>query len=207
MNNNNINNINNINNNFIRYNNNNMNFNFNNPMINYNFIRNNNGFNNINFNNLNQGDNGDKNKEKKDNNNNIKYSWLKKEIFTQEIINNKKDDYECTICLENIILNQDINILKCGHIFHYKCIENLVDHKIKRCPNCRCDLKTGEKQSNNLDNSGIFSDFDFDLLSYNFDDDDDFLDIHEINSSFHNNNYDWDNMDDFYEDEDEDEDE
>ena len=83
----------------------------------------------------------------------------------------KKDDYECTICLENIKLNQDINILKCRHIFHYKCIENLVDHKINRCPNCRCDLKTGEKQPCNQNNNlGLLNDIgEFDLISLPYD--------------------------------------
>ena len=70
-----------------------------------------------------------------------------------------------------IKLNQDINILKCGHIFHYKCIENLVDHKIKRCPNCRCDLKTGEKQPCNQNNNlGLLNDIgEFDLISLPYD--------------------------------------
>ena len=76
----------------------------------------------------------------------IKYKWLKKEKLTEEMINKNKDGYECSICLENIKINEDINILKCGHIFHYKCMEELVDHRDNKCPNCRCDLKTGEKQ-------------------------------------------------------------
>ena len=75
-----------------------------------------------------------------------KYKWLKKEKLTEEMIENNKDGIECSICLENIKINEVINILKCGHIFHYKCMEELVDHKDDKCPNCRCDLKTGEKQ-------------------------------------------------------------
>ena len=55
-----------------------------------------------------------------------------------------------------IKLNQDINILKCGHIFHYKCNENLIDHKINRCSNCRCDLKIGEKQTGTQNNIFFF---------------------------------------------------
>ena len=81
-------------------------------------------------------------KEKKKN----EYSWLKKEKLTEELMNKKKEGYECSICLENIKINEDINILKCGHIFHYKCIEELLDHNDNKCPNCRSDLKTGEKQ-------------------------------------------------------------
>lgn len=90
--------------------------------------------------------------EKKDhnNNNNIKYAWLKKEKLTEKIMTEKKDINDCTICLEMLKKNDDINILKCGHIFHYKCIEKVVDHHLSRCPNCRCDLKTGEKQASKI---------------------------------------------------------
>ena len=106
--------------------------------------------------------------EKIENFNIIKYSWLKKEKFTEKLRNEKKDDYECTICLENLKLNEDINILKCGHIFHYKCIENLLAHKSNRCPNCRCDLKTGENQPK----------FSIQDLFYFSDNDDEFIDIY-----------------------------
>ena len=69
-------------------------------------------------------------KEKKKN----EYSWLKKERLSEELMNKKKEGYECSICLENIKINEDINILKCGHIFHYKCIEELLDHNDNKCP-------------------------------------------------------------------------
>ena len=88
-------------------------------------------------------------------NNIIKYSWLKKEKLTEKILK-EKNNYECSICLEIIKKNEDINILKCGHIFHYKCMESLVDHHLSNCPNCRCDLKTGKKQSINQ-NQSIFN--------------------------------------------------
>ena len=125
---------------------------------------------------------------------------MKKELFTQEIIDKKKDGYECTICLENIKLNQDINLLKCGHIFHYKCIENLVDHKIKRCPNCRCDLKTGEKQPNNQNNNlGLLDDIgEFDLNSL-YDENDIPVDLDDSYNSF----YDLNNSNHIYDEEDE----
>ena len=98
-------------------------------------------------NNQNHISNNNVKEEKNENNNNIiKYAWLKKEKLTETIMKEKKDINDCTICLEMLKLNDDINILKCGHIFHYKCIEKVVDHHFSRCPNCRCDLKTGEKQ-------------------------------------------------------------
>ena len=85
-------------------------------------------------------------------------------------------------------INNDINILKCGHIFHYKCIENLVDHNINKCPNCRCDLKTGEKQSIDRNTQNIlFDDFPKDdlLLSFN---DMSYLDYNDINDEDDDNN-------------------
>ena len=101
---------------------------FNNSLNNNNNILNNNHNIQLTQNNFNSRISIDNNIEKEEEKNIIKYSWLKKEKFTIEISNKKKDGYECSICLENIQLINDINILKCGHIFHYKCIENLVDH-------------------------------------------------------------------------------
>ena len=96
--------------------------------------------------------------EQEDENIPIKYEWLKKEILTQEMINKDKDKI-CSICLEVLKLNEDISPLKCGHFFHYKCIQNLVDHNFNSCPNCRSDLKTGEKQSNKPDDYDDYDDF------------------------------------------------
>ena len=123
------------------------------------------------------------NEVKEDEKNIIKYSWLKKEELTKEIMEKNKDGYTCSICLENLKIKDDINILKCGHIFHYKCIENLLDHQIKICPNCRCDIKTGEKQPNIQNNDNLF---DFPLYSMGneifigydpFDDYDDYIPV------------------------------
>ena len=133
--------------------------------INTNFLQNIN-FVNL-FNNFNEiNEDSEEDKKEDDNSSKIKYSWLKKEKYTQEIMNKIENGLKCTICLENLKLNQDINILKCSHIFHYKCLENLIDHNFNRCPNCRCDLKTGEKQPYNPNNelnlySGIFLDYSF----------------------------------------------
>ena len=101
---------------------------------------------------------------------NIKYSWLKLEKLSEELKSKKQDDYECTICLNIIELNQDIHILKCGHIFHYKCIESLIDHHLNCCPNCRCDIKTGKKQENHQINENNEYDF-FPYISQLFFDD------------------------------------
>ena len=94
--------------------------------------------------------NGSDSQDKKDDDI-IKYSWLIKEKLTHEILIKKKEGaYECSICLEQIKLNDDINILKCGHIFHYKCIENLIDHHPLKCPYCRNDIQTRGKLDNDV---------------------------------------------------------
>jgi len=117
-------------------------------------------------------------KEKK--NSSIKYPWLKKEKLTEEL-NKKKEEYECSICLENIKVNEDINILKCGHIFHYNCIIELVEHKNNKCPNCRSDLKTGQKQKETQNTHlNSFSEFfieDEEIFNEEFDD--------ELGSMYH----------------------
>ena len=106
--------------------------------------------------------------------NNIKNEWLKKEKMTKEIIEKKKEGCECSICLENIKLNEYIHILKCGHIFHYQCLQELINHNDNKCPNCRCDLKTGEKQKEKQENLNYFNYFDFISI-----DDDSFIEYDE----------------------------
>jgi hypothetical protein len=45
----------------------------------------------------------------------------------------------CTICCENINYSQIVRKIKCGHIFHYKCIDEWLETNTK-CPNCRLNL-------------------------------------------------------------------
>ena len=54
----------------------------------------------------------------------------------------------CSICLDEIHLNDSIN-LSCEHIFHKRCVEKCIDHKMKSieygtnkvcCPNCRTNI-------------------------------------------------------------------
>jgi len=78
----------------------------------------------------------------------IKYIWLKKEKMTNKILDKEMNENQCSICLRNIKLNHVICMTKCGHVFHYRCIEEVIDHNINVCPNCRSNLKTGEKQKN-----------------------------------------------------------
>ena len=85
-------------------------------------------------------------------NNNISYSyykkisWLNKEKFTENKIKKYGNNESCSICLENFKLNDEIYITKCNHIFLCKCIEEAINKNISDCPNCRSNLRTGEKK-------------------------------------------------------------
>ena len=58
----------------------------------------------------------------------------------------EEDECICSIWLDNFQTNNDIKVLICGHTFHSSCIENLLAHNNNKCPNCRCNLITGERQ-------------------------------------------------------------
>ena len=63
----------------------------------------------------------------------------------QDIVKNDMDEYiilnkdfensECIICLENMIKGERVKILRCGHIYHYKCIDEWFKRK-RECPLC-----------------------------------------------------------------------
>ena len=42
----------------------------------------------------------------------------------------------CCICLAPMKINQDVTLLKCQHLFHYKCLDQWVQNK-EACPFCR----------------------------------------------------------------------
>ena len=125
-------------------------FNFYQPINN---IYNQNFYNNNNQNNINN-----ISEENELDNNISKIPWLKKQEITQAIIDKYGKDNKCCICLE--IINDDIHISKCNHIFHYKCIEKAINKNIMDCPICRSNLRTGEKKQvinriNNYDNNAF----------------------------------------------------
>lgn len=69
----------------------------------------------------------------------------------------KVEEWECPICFEG----QETGVLevsKCGHVFHEKCIDHLVKLKKYKCPLCRKRLfakKSSSSSSNDdSDNSG-----------------------------------------------------
>ena len=55
------------------------------------------------------------------------------------IVNDKKDDQRCVICLKNIKKNEIVRELKCNHSFHIKCIDRWLETN-KYCPICKYKL-------------------------------------------------------------------
>lgn len=41
----------------------------------------------------------------------------------------------CSICLENFIINDEVNKLSCNHMFHKKCLDGWIHNN--NCPLCR----------------------------------------------------------------------
>ncbi len=63
--------------------------------------------------------------------------------FLQEIENNKQIEEEekkgpdsCTICLDEMLDEEDVETLECKHKFHKGCINNWARNQ-RTCPNCR----------------------------------------------------------------------
>ena len=52
---------------------------------------------------------------------------------------NKKKNYCCSICLNNIDIYMYCYNLECNHSFHIECLDEWLLYK-KNCPNCRKDL-------------------------------------------------------------------
>ena len=66
----------------------------------------------------------------KENNNNKNEEKIDYVILKKDFENN-----ECIICLDDMKIGDNIKILKCGHIYHYKCINEWFNVK-KECPIC-----------------------------------------------------------------------
>ena len=72
--------------------------------------------------------------------------WLVPQHFAEEytnLIKDKKEDYDCSICLEPL-KNELFFVPKCMHKFHRACVENMVytdvEKKRKQCAVCRNDF-------------------------------------------------------------------
>ena len=71
-------------------------------------------------------------------NNNINKNINKnQEVEKIDYFKLKKDfeNNECIICLDNMIVGNNIKALQCGHIYHYECINKWFNVK-KECPIC-----------------------------------------------------------------------
>ena len=73
-----------------------------------------------------------------------KEEWNVPVHFVEEyksLICNKKEEYECAICLEPLVSQTLYFTPKCMHKFHKECIQRMdyenEEEKKKKCPNCR----------------------------------------------------------------------
>ena len=49
---------------------------------------------------------------------------------------------ECSICLENFVMQDQLRRIVCGHLFHPRCIQEWFATGDTRCPMCRFDPVT-----------------------------------------------------------------
>ena len=63
---------------------------------------------------------------------------IKEYTFNNELESSDSDE-SCSICLENYKKNDTINILKCGHKYHEKCIDEWISTS-DNCPLCRLSI-------------------------------------------------------------------
>ncbi len=77
----------------------------------------------------------------------IKIKLKKEKMSKKFFVKNDKDEFEepnCCICLSLMKIGENVTKLKCGHIFHFKCLDKWVENK-DACPFCRG--KINEKRS------------------------------------------------------------
>ncbi|XP_031556063.1 RING finger protein 24-like [Actinia tenebrosa] len=69
----------------------------------------------------------------------VKYKskWLKKSTL--------KDDM-CTICLDDFKSREEINMCRCGHAYHHKCIMKWLEIR-ETCPICQHNVQTNTRSS------------------------------------------------------------
>ncbi|XP_061368090.1 E3 ubiquitin-protein ligase AIP2 [Gastrolobium bilobum] len=64
--------------------------------------------------------------------------------LTDEILANLGKDAECSICRENLVLNDKMQELPCKHTFHPPCLKPWLDEH-NSCPICRYELQTDDR--------------------------------------------------------------
>ena len=78
------------------------------------------------------------------------YHFILNLIRKKKITNIKYEENmnysQCTICIEEFILNENICILDCNHIFHIHCLNDWINIKYDnaKCPNCNSNINTLE---------------------------------------------------------------
>jgi hypothetical protein len=50
---------------------------------------------------------------------------------------------ECSICFDNLYLNDELAVTRCGHCFHHACVTGWISSH-KTCPQCRVDTTAGD---------------------------------------------------------------
>ena len=80
---------------------------------------------------------------------------LKKQKMNKNLVNsNDKDEKEnptCCICLVVMKINEDVTKLKCGHLFHFKCLDKWIENK-QVCPFCRSEINNDDSKKENQKN-------------------------------------------------------
>lgn len=59
------------------------------------------------------------------------------------------DKKECPICFENLKIKDEVYLIKCGHLFHKKCLKLWIQKYNINCPTCRVDIKDTYDNYNN----------------------------------------------------------
>jgi hypothetical protein len=71
----------------------------------------------------------------------VKVSTSDDDIEKLEVVTlDKKLEDNCTICMDNMNINDEVIILQCKHTYHKKCIVENIDELRNRCPVCRHDI-------------------------------------------------------------------
>ena len=53
------------------------------------------------------------------------------------VIDKNFENNECIICLEQMLVDHKVKILDCGHMYHYRCINDWINKKKEiNCPLC-----------------------------------------------------------------------